>query len=109
ALCTLPFDHLFFTGSTAVGRRVMRAASAQLTPVTLELGGKCPAVVHPSASLERAARRIIAGKLFNAGQTCMAPDHVWVHRSEAARAAFIFEAEIRAQYPTLASNPDYTA
>jgi acyl-CoA reductase-like NAD-dependent aldehyde dehydrogenase len=108
-LCSLPLDHLFFTGSTGVGRRVMRAASEQLTQVTLELGGKCPAVIHPSASLERAARRIVAGKLFNAGQTCMAPDHVWVHRTQVARALGIFEAEIRAQYPTLISNPDYTA
>jgi len=109
ALCSLPLDHLFFTGSTPVGRRVMRAASEHLTPVTLELGGKCPAVIHPSASLERAARRIVAGKLFNAGQTCMAPDHVWVHRSQAARAQGIFEAQIRAQYPWLISNPEYTA
>ena len=109
ALCSLPLDHLFFTGSTSVGRRVMRAASEHLTPVTLELGGKCPAVIHPSASLERAARRIVAGKLFNAGQTCMAPDHVWVHRSQAERAHGILEAEIRVQYPRLISNPDYTA
>jgi len=109
ALCALPLDHLFFTGSTRVGRLVMRAASEHLTPVTLELGGKCPALVHPSASLERAARRIIAGKLFNAGQTCMAPDHVWVHRSQAARARAVLEAEIRAQYPTLLGNADYTA
>jgi len=109
ALCALPLDHLFFTGSTAVGRRVMRAASVHLTPVTLELGGKCPAIIHPSASLERAARRIVAGKLFNAGQTCMAPDHVWVHRSQAARVHGLLEAQIRAQYPTLVANPDYTA
>jgi acyl-CoA reductase-like NAD-dependent aldehyde dehydrogenase len=109
ALCTLPLDHLFFTGSTRVGRLVMRAASENLTPVTLELGGKCPALIHPSASLERAARRIIAGKLFNAGQTCMAPDHVWVHRTQAARARAVLEAEIHAQYPTLLGNADYTA
>jgi len=108
-LCSLPLDHLFFTGSTTVGRRVMRAASEHLTPVTLELGGKCPAVIHPSASLERAARRIVAGKLFNAGQTCMAPDHVWVHRTQATRAHAALEAQIRAQYPRLLSNPDYTA
>ncbi|HYQ42686.1 MAG TPA: aldehyde dehydrogenase family protein [Polyangiaceae bacterium] len=109
ALCSLPLDHLFFTGSTRVGKRVMRAASERLTPVTLELGGKCPAVIHPSAPLAYAARRIVAGKLFNAGQTCMAPDHVWVHRSSVARTLTSFEAEIRAQYPTLVSNPDYTA
>jgi len=109
ALCSLPLDHLFFTGSTRVGRMVMRAASEHLTPVTLELGGKCPAILHPSASLERAARRIVAGKLFNAGQTCMAPDHVWVHRTQVARVVSALEAEIRAQYPRMLSNPDYTA
>jgi coniferyl-aldehyde dehydrogenase len=108
-LCALPLDHLFFTGSTQVGRLVLRAASEHLTPVTLELGGKCPVVVHPRASLAWVARRVIAGKLFNAGQTCMAPDHLWVHKGQLERACQLLEAEIRAQYPTLAHNPDYTA
>lgn len=78
------FDHIFFTGSTSVGRSVMEAAARHLTPVTLELGGKCPAIVcglDDPKSLETAARRLAWGKFMNAGQTCVAPDHVWVERS----------------------------
>lgn len=81
AFTALPFDHLFFTGSTEVGRHVARAAAQNLTPVTLELGGKSPAIVLPDADISRAARSIAFGKLANAGQTCVAPDHVWVPRS----------------------------
>lgn len=73
------FDHIFFTGSPRVGRIVMAAAAKQLTPVTLELGGKSPTIVHKDANLKIAAKRIIAGKMLNAGQTCVAPDHVFVH------------------------------
>src|ERR1700754_1144164 len=82
AFSALPFDHLLFTGSTAVGRHVMRAASANLTPVTLELGGKSPAIVGPGARMDHAVERIVFGKLVNAGQTCIAPDYVLVPRSE---------------------------
>jgi coniferyl-aldehyde dehydrogenase len=78
AFAALPFDHLFFTGSTAVGRKVMAAAAANLTPVTLELGGKSPAIVLPDAPLDRVAARLATGKWFNAGQTCIAPDYVLV-------------------------------
>jgi len=78
AVTKLPFDHLLFTGSTAVGREVMRAASENLTPVTLELGGKSPAIVTASANVERAAADIVYGKFINAGQTCIAPDYVLV-------------------------------
>ncbi len=74
----LPFDHIFFTGSTAVGRKVMESAARQLIPVTLELGGKCPVIVCEDADIEVTARRIVRGKFMNAGQTCVAPDHVWV-------------------------------
>ena len=73
------FDHIFFTGSPAVGRRIMALAAPHLTPVTLELGGKSPAIVDRSVDVERAADRIAWGKFFNAGQTCIAPDHVLVH------------------------------
>ncbi len=73
---SLPFDHLLFTGSTAVGREVMGAAAKKLTPVTLELGGKSPAIIAPAFDLATAARRIVFGKLVNAGQTCIAPDYV---------------------------------
>jgi aldehyde dehydrogenase (NAD+)/coniferyl-aldehyde dehydrogenase len=109
AFAALPFDHLLFTGSTAVGREVMKAASANLTPVTLELGGKSPAIVTGSFDLEESARRIMYGKLINAGQTCVAPDYALVPRPlvnpfiEACRAA------ARAYYPTLAVNPQYTS
>ena len=75
----LPFHHLLFTGATAVGQEVMRAAAQNLTPVTLELGGKSPALVAPGANLKRAAADIIYGKLLNSGQTCIAPDYVLVH------------------------------
>jgi aldehyde dehydrogenase (NAD+) len=81
ALLAERFDHIFFTGSTRVGRLVMAAAARHLTPVTLELGGKCPAIVDASARLELAARRITWGKFLNAGQTCIAPDYVLVARS----------------------------
>ncbi len=81
ALLEQRFDHIFFTGSTAIGRVVMRAAAEHLTPVTLELGGKSPVVVDRSADLGITARRIVWGKFLNAGQTCIAPDYVLVHNS----------------------------
>jgi coniferyl-aldehyde dehydrogenase len=76
AFAALPWDHLVFTGGTETGRKVMRAAAEHLVPLTLELGGKCPALVLPGADLPRAARAILAGKALNAGQTCVAPDTV---------------------------------
>ncbi|HEV8043297.1 MAG TPA: coniferyl aldehyde dehydrogenase [Bryobacteraceae bacterium] len=78
AFAALPFNHLLFTGATSVGRDVMRAAAENLTPVTLELGGKSPAIVAPDANLRRAADDIVFGKLLNSGQTCIAPDYVLV-------------------------------
>src|SRR5690606_13200269 len=84
AFSTLPFDHLVFTGSTAVGRKVMAAAAANLTPVTLELGGKSPAIVAADYPPEKAAARLATGKWFNAGQTCIAPDYVLVARGSRA-------------------------
>jgi acyl-CoA reductase-like NAD-dependent aldehyde dehydrogenase len=109
AFSRLPFDLLFFTGSTRVGKHVMRAAAENLTPVVLELGGKSPAVLTPGASLSRAATSIITGKLFNAGQTCIAPDYALVPRGE--REAFVAECRSAAAklYPTLRDNPDYTS
>lgn len=79
ALLEQRFDHIFFTGSPRVGRIVMAAAAKHLTPVTLELGGKSPTIVHSDANLKVAARRILAGKMLNVGQTCIAPDHLFVH------------------------------
>lgn len=81
ALLEQEFDYIFFTGSTAVGRVVMDAASKYLTPVSLELGGKSPCIVDETASIELAAKRIVWGKFLNAGQTCVAPDYVYAHAS----------------------------
>lgn len=81
ALLELPVNYIFFTGSTSVGKAVMAAAAKNLTPLTLELGGKSPAIIHESANLKTAARRISWGKFLNAGQTCIAPDYVLVHES----------------------------
>lgn len=81
ALLDLRFDHIFFTGSVRVGKIVMEAAAKHLTPVTLELGGKSPCLVDRTADLEKTAKRIIWGKAINAGQTCVAPDYVLVHRA----------------------------
>ncbi|MFN8902562.1 MAG: coniferyl aldehyde dehydrogenase [Lysobacteraceae bacterium] len=108
AFTSLPFDHLLFTGSTAVGRKVMAAAAPNLVPVTLELGGKSPALIAPGYDIVHAAERIATGKLFNAGQTCVAPDYVLV--PEAQREAFIaaFLAAVAKRLPTLAGNADLT-
>ncbi|HVN05606.1 MAG TPA: coniferyl aldehyde dehydrogenase [Bryobacteraceae bacterium] len=108
AFAALPFDHLLFTGSTRIGKLIMRSASDHLTPVTLELGGKSPALVHYDFPAATAAERIMAGKLYNAGQTCIAPDYVLVE--EGARDEFIRLASkaAAAMYPRLADNPDYT-
>lgn len=105
----LPFDLLFFTGSTRVGRHVMRAASENLTPVVLELGGKSPAVFTPGAPFPRLVPALVGGKLFNAGQTCIAPDYALVQRGE--RDAFVAECRAVASrlYPTFAGNADYTS
>ncbi len=81
ALCDLPFDHIFFTGSTATGRKVAQAAAANLVPVTLELGGKSPCVIAPDAPLQTTVRRILWGKFLNAGQTCIAPDYLLLPQS----------------------------
>jgi coniferyl-aldehyde dehydrogenase len=108
AFSSLPFDHLLFTGSTRVGKLIMRAASENLTPVTLELGGKSPAIVHPEFPLRTAVERILTGKLYNAGQTCLAPDYLFVHESQ--RDKFIEFSRRVAQelYPTWFQNSDYT-
>jgi len=109
AFSHLPFDHLFFTGSTAVGRHVMRAAADNLVPVTLELGGKSPVIVHPDYPIEKAAERIAVGKLLNAGQTCIAPDYTLVREDQIEAFTTAFQAAVAALYPTLADNPDYTS
>jgi coniferyl-aldehyde dehydrogenase len=109
AFAELPFDHLLFTGSTAVGRMVAEAAAKNLTPVTLELGGKSPAIVDASADLALAARRIVYGKLFNAGQTCIAPDYVLVPAGQEDALVAALRTAVATQFPTLAGNGDYTS
>jgi len=108
AFARKPFDHLLFTGSTAVGHLVMRAAAENLTPVTLELGGKSPAIVAPGFPIEVAARRIMFGKCLNAGQTCIAPDYVLL--PEAQMQGFIDAAlaEVRRLYPDGVTSADYS-
>lgn len=105
----LPFDHLLFTGSTAVGRLVAQAAAANLTPVTLELGGKSPAILGRGCDLAQAAPRIVFGKLLNTGQTCIAPDYVVLPRAQVEAFVQAMRHACRAQYPRVAGNPDYTS
>jgi coniferyl-aldehyde dehydrogenase len=109
AFAALAFNHLLFTGSTQVGRQVMRAAADNLTPVTLELGGKSPAIIGPHARFEYAVDSLLIGKLLNAGQTCVAPDYVLVPR--AMETAFVERARISfaRMFPDMASNRDYTS
>ncbi len=105
----LPFDHLVFTGSTAVGRKVAQAAAPNLTPVTLELGGKSPVIVCDDYPLQAAARSISFGKYLNAGQTCISPDYALVPKAKVHAFAQAVIAAARAKYPTLAQNADYTS
>lgn len=98
ALLDLKFDHIFFTGSTPVGRTVMQAAAKNLTPVTLELGGKSPVIVCENADLDLAARRVVWGKFYNAGQTCVAPDYLYVHESRAEKLTEKIKSRIRFQF-----------
>ena len=109
AFAGLPFDHLIFTGSTNVGREVMRAAADNLVPVTLELGGKSPVIVAEDAGVEAAAKSIAVGKFFNAGQTCIAPDYALVPSGRAEAFAHGVMEAAEAMFPTLGANPDYTA
>lgn len=105
---SLPFDHLLYTGSARVGKLIMKAAAENLTPVTLELGGKTPALVYPSYPLQRAAERILTGKLYNAGQTCVAPDYLLLPRGQVDEFLTIAPEIVGKMYPALEGNPDYT-
>ncbi|HWA00734.1 MAG TPA: coniferyl aldehyde dehydrogenase [Caulobacterales bacterium] len=109
AFAALPFDHLIFTGATSVGRHVMRAAAENLTPVTLELGGKSPVVVGRSAGLEKAAARIMAGKTMNAGQVCLAPDYVLAPSESVEGFVGAATQAVAKMFPTIKENPDYTS
>ena len=109
AFAALPFDHLVFTGSTAVGRKVMAAAAPNLTPLTLELGGKSPAIIASDYPVARAAARIATGKWFNGGQTCIAPDYVLVPAPMRDALVDALRAEVHARYgPAMDNAGDYT-
>jgi coniferyl-aldehyde dehydrogenase len=105
----LPLDHLIFTGGTAIGRHVLRAAAENLVPVTLELGGKSPAIVGRSADLAKAAVRIATGKMLNAGQICIAPDYALVPEESERTFVKSMQAAVSAMYPALLANEDYTS
>lgn len=109
AFSELPFGHLLFTGSTQVGRLVAQAAAKNLTPVTLELGGKSPAIVGDHADLDYAAKRIAFGKTANAGQVCVAPDYALVPRAKLHEFAGAVEQALKVFYPDVANSVDYTA
>lgn len=109
AFAALPFDHLMFTGSTGVGRKVMQAAAANLTPVTLELGGKSPVVIGAGADIAEAAERLLWGKVFNAGQTCVAPDYLLVPRGTAREFVLQLARKYAEFLPEGAAGDDYTA
>lgn len=100
ALLDLPFDHIFFTGSPAVGRSVMAAAAQHLASVTLELGGKCPVIIDRGTDLVRIAQQVIGGRCINAGQLCLAPDHVWIHRDQGEAFLGALTTSIKAMFYT---------
>ncbi|MCQ0168808.1 coniferyl-aldehyde dehydrogenase [Pseudomonas sp. S12(2018)] len=109
AFSRLPFDHLLFTGATSIGRQVMAAAATNLTPVTLELGGKSPVIVSASVPLAQAAERIAFGKTLNAGQTCVAPDYALVPRERLEGFVQAYREAVLRFYPQVRNNPDYSA
>jgi coniferyl-aldehyde dehydrogenase len=109
AFSSLPFDHLIFTGATSVGRHVMRAAAENLTPVTLELGGKSPVVIGQSADLAKTAARVMMGKTMNAGQICLAPDYVLAQKEHVDGFVREARASVAKMFPTIKDNADYTA
>lgn len=105
----LPFDHLFFTGSTNVGRLVAQAAARNLTPTTLELGGKSPCIIDRSADLSAVTDKIVHGKLLNAGQTCIAPDYVLLPRGLEAAFEHAWQASVARLFPSAVGNPDFAS
>jgi coniferyl-aldehyde dehydrogenase len=105
----LAFDHLLFTGATSVGKQVMRAASENLVPVTLELGGKSPVIIDHSYPLDKAAGSIAFGKFVNAGQICIAPDYCLVQREKVEDFVWAMKAAVQKMYPSLLDNNDYTS
>jgi coniferyl-aldehyde dehydrogenase len=109
AFIRLPFNHLLYTGSSQVGKKVMRAASENLTPVTLELGGRSPVIIAKDFPVQKAVNSILSGKLFNAGQTCIAANHAFVHTSQINNFLEHALKAIQKMYPTALDNADYTS
>ncbi len=109
AFSRAPFDHLIYTGSTQVGRKIMAAAAENLTPVTLELGGKSPVIIAPDADMGSAVTSLVRGKLFNAGQTCVAPDYILIPRGQVEAFVSLILAEAEKFYPNIGANPDYSS
>jgi coniferyl-aldehyde dehydrogenase len=109
AFSELAFDHMIFTGATAIARHVMRAAAQNLVPLTLELGGKSPVIIGKSADMGVAAARIMNGKTLNAGQICLAPDYVFAQRDQVESFVAQAQASVSKMFPTIRDNPDYTA
>ena len=107
--CHLAFDKIIFTGSTTVGKTIMAAASENLVPVILELGGKSPTIVHSSSEMKDVAQRVAVGKLWNSGQTCVAPDYMFLPRGKTAEFIDRFKACAENMYPHFANNQDYTS
>lgn len=109
AFSSLPFDHLLFTGGGSVAKHILRQAAENLTPVTLELGGKCPVFVAPDAAIEDAAARIMTIKTLNAGQICLAPDYVLLPEGKTDAFVEAVRKAVASMYPKLEANPDYTS
>jgi coniferyl-aldehyde dehydrogenase len=107
AFSTLPFDHLFFTGSPSVGALVQQAAAQNLVPVTLELGGKNPVVVSPDADINRSATRIAQARMINGGQVCICPDYVFVPEDRVDAFVDVARQTLRGMFPSIVSNDDY--
>ena len=105
----LPFDHLLFTGATSIAKHVLSAASENLVPVTLELGGKSPVIVGESANMDATAGAIMAGKMMNAGQICLAPDYVFLPKTRVQDFVESSKKAVSKMFPTLLDNPDYTS
>lgn len=109
AFSSLPFDHLVFTGSSAVGKHVMRAAADNLVPVTLELGGKSPVLIAEDADMQQAAARVMTVKTFNSGQICVSPDYVMLPTRDVDTFVCFAQQAIRDSFPALQDNDDYTS
>ncbi len=104
----LPFDHLVYTGNTEIGRRVMMAAAKNLTPVTLEMGGKSPTIIADNFPVDKAVARLMMGKTMNSGQTCIAPDYILINKNREQDFVDAFKAAAAKRYPTVANNQDIT-